>query len=74
MLLFRLPSQLYAQGQTEPKFLRFDVTPFLHAAGDKLQCLYSTDNVEIGNQLTVHARNGNAVQLTVPAAAFVVYK
>jgi hypothetical protein len=45
-----------------------------HAAGDKLRCLYSTDNTEIGNTILVAARNGKAVNLTVPPGGFVIYK
>ncbi len=46
----------------------------LHAAGDRLTCLYSTDAVDIGQSVAVEARNGKAVSLTVPAAGFVVYR
>ena len=46
----------------------------LHATGDKLSCLYSTDAPQIGSTLPVAARNGKAVQLTVPEAGFVIYK
>jgi glycosidase len=45
----------------------------LHAAGSHLTCLYSTTSAEIGQTLTVEARNGKAVSLTVPPAGFVVY-
>jgi glycosidase len=46
----------------------------LHTAGDQMQCRYSTTNTEIGNKVTIQARNGKAVQLTVPAGGFVIYK
>jgi hypothetical protein len=46
----------------------------LHRAGDTLQCLYSTDPVEIGRHVPVEARNGKAVLLTVPPGGFVVYE
>jgi glycosidase len=46
----------------------------LHAAGDRLTCLYSTDATAIGRPVAVEARNGKAVSLTVPAAGFVVYR
>ena len=39
-----------------------------------LTCRYSTDAGEVGRQVTVEARNGKAVLLTVPAAGFVVYE
>ena len=45
----------------------------LHAAGDQLTCLHSTNAAEIGQKLNVQARNGKALQLTVPAAGFVTY-
>ena len=45
----------------------------LHAAGGNLTCLYSTDAAEIGQKLTVEAKNGKAVSMKVPAAGFVVY-
>ncbi|MEV4511908.1 alpha-amylase family glycosyl hydrolase [Dactylosporangium sp. NPDC049525] len=45
----------------------------LHAAGATLTCRYSTDAGAIGQTVTVEARNGKAVLLTVPAAGFVVY-
>jgi glycosidase len=46
----------------------------LHRAGDALRCLYSTDPAEIGKSVVVEARNGKAVQLTLPPAGFVVYQ
>jgi len=46
----------------------------LHATGDTLRCLYSSDPSEIGRTLNVEARNGKAVQLALPAAGFVVYE
>jgi hypothetical protein len=45
----------------------------LHATGEQLTCLYSTDPAQIEGTLTIEARNGRAVQLTVPAAGFVIY-
>jgi len=49
------------------------IDDFLHAAGDRLTCVYSTDAAEIGRSVTVEARNGKAVWLTVPTAGVVVY-
>ena len=46
----------------------------LHATGDRLGCLYSTDAGDIGQTVLVEARNGKAVRLTVPPAGFVVYE
>lgn len=45
----------------------------LHAAGNRVTCLYSTNPVEIGRTLLVESRNGKSVFLTVPPAGFVVY-
>jgi glycosidase len=45
----------------------------LHDAGSQLTCLYSSDGAEIGQKVTVEARNGKAVLLTAPTAGFVVY-
>jgi hypothetical protein len=45
----------------------------LHAAGSLLACLHSTDATQIGSVVTVEARNGKAVRLTVPAAGFVAF-
>lgn len=46
----------------------------LHAAGDELSCLFSSDGKEgLAGKLRVEARNGRAVYLTVPKAGFVVF-
>ncbi len=45
----------------------------LHDAGSRLTCMYSTDGTQIGVRPLVEARNGKAVELTVPAAGFVIY-
>jgi glycosidase len=45
----------------------------LHAAGDELRCLYSTDHGQVGQAVQVEARNGKAVRLSVPAAGFAAY-
>ncbi len=45
----------------------------LHAVGESLTCLYSTDNAEAGRAIAVEPRNGKAVPLTVPPAGFVIY-
>ena len=47
---------------------------FLHRAGEKLTCLYSSDAAQIGQTLTVEARNGKAVNIRVPRGGFVVFK
>jgi len=46
----------------------------LHRADDRLTCLYSTDNAEIGGAAQVAPRNGKAVRLSVPAGGFAIYK
>jgi hypothetical protein len=46
----------------------------MHAAGDQLTCLYSTDPAQIGTKLRIEARNGKAVRLTLPAAGFAIYE
>lgn len=46
----------------------------LHEAGQSLTCLYSTDAAQIGQSIAIEARNGKAVQLTVPAAGFVIFE
>lgn len=46
----------------------------LHKIGDKLTCNYSSDAGQIGGTVTAEARNGKAVQLTVPKGGFVVFK
>jgi len=45
----------------------------LHQPGDILTCIYSTDAVQIGRTVTVAARNGKAVLITVPAAGLVIF-
>ncbi len=46
----------------------------LHSAGDKLTCLYSSDAAQIGQTVTVEARNGKAVNIRTPKGGFVVFK
>jgi len=46
----------------------------LHNAGDKLTCLYSSDAAQAGKTATVEARNGKAVNITVPKGGFVMFK
>ena len=45
----------------------------LHRAGDRLTCLYSTDPAQVGTTLSVEARNGLSVRLTVPRAGFTMF-
>jgi glycosidase len=46
----------------------------LHAAGDTLECLYSTDTRQQAQKLQVAPRNGRAVLLTVPPGGFVIFE
>jgi 1,4-alpha-glucan branching enzyme len=46
----------------------------LNHAGNVLKCIYSTDASQIGQSVTVEARNGKAVSITVPAAGFVIFE
>ncbi len=45
----------------------------LHETGSTLTCLYSSDATAIGQSIQVAARNGKAVEITVPPAGVVVY-
>jgi hypothetical protein len=44
------------------------------AEGELLKCIYSTDKEQLGKQVPVQARNGKSIQITVPAAGFVIYE
>jgi glycosidase len=46
----------------------------LHATGDTLIRLYSTDGGKVGGSVTVEPRNGKAVRITVPPGGFAIYK
>ena len=46
----------------------------LHAAGNSLTCIYSTDESQIGSSVMIEARNGKSVSLTLPAAGFVIFE
>ncbi|WP_433614491.1 alpha-amylase family glycosyl hydrolase [Dactylosporangium sp. CA-139114] len=46
----------------------------LHAEGDRLTCRYSSEPAFAGGQVSVSARNGKAVQLTLPPAGIVIYE
>lgn len=50
------------------------VDNLLHQVNQSMTCLYSTDRVQIGESVSVEARNGKAVQITVPAAGFVIFE
>ena len=44
----------------------------LHSAGDKFQCVYSTDGSKVGSLVAAEPRNGLAIRIEVPPAGFVV--
>jgi len=46
----------------------------LHEAGQELRCLHSTDPAQRGTTVSVEARNGKSVLLTVPPAGVVVHE
>jgi len=46
----------------------------LHAPGDTLTCIYSTDQGQIGQSASVVAANGLAVHITLPPAGFVLFE
>ncbi len=46
----------------------------LHQTGDQLCCIYSTNPGQVNQEIAVTARNGKAVELTVPAAGFVIFE
>lgn len=52
----------------QPRMAWVTIDNDLHQAGDVLKCIYSTDASQIGELVTVEARNGKAVLITVPAA------
>lgn len=58
----------------QPKTAWVTIDNSLHEAGDRLRCLYSTDNGQVNGEITVEARNGKSVLITVPAAGFVIYE
>jgi hypothetical protein len=46
----------------------------LQSAGEKLTCLYSSNAAQLDQTITVEARNGKAVNISVPKGGFVVFK
>lgn len=58
----------------QPKSAWVTIDNTLHKTDERLKCLYSTDEAQINTELTVEARNGKSVWLTVPAAGFVIYE
>jgi hypothetical protein len=50
------------------------IDDLLHQAGDLLTCVFSTDETMKGTSVSVEARNGKAILLSVPRAGFVLYR
>lgn len=50
------------------------IDDFLHQAGDTLTCVFSTRPADVGTAVAAAARNGKAIQITVPPAGFVAYE
>jgi glycosidase len=59
----------------QPRTAWVDLPSVVTQPGQSLKCLYSTDQNQAGQGLVVQSTSGrNAIQLTVPAAGFVVYE
>ena len=58
----------------QPRTVWVTIDNELHQAGDVLKCIYSTDATQVGQSVTVAARNGKAVLITIPAADSVAQK
>ena len=60
----------------QPQTAWVAVHPEIHQAGDSLECIYSTAADQVGSTLVVQSALGDrvAVQLTLPAGGFVIYK
>lgn len=47
----------------------------LHRAGDRMRCIYSSqDKSRIGQEVTVEERNGKSVKITALACEFAIYE
>ena len=46
----------------------------IHAGQGRMQCIYSSDSLQVGESSAVVSVDGSAVQIRVPAAGFVVYR
>jgi glycosidase len=58
----------------QPRTAWVTVEDELHQEGDTLRRLYATEPEGSPETLTVEARNGKSVRLTVPAAGFAIYE
>jgi hypothetical protein len=50
------------------------VDAMLHKPGDTLTCIYSSDPAQIGSTVTIQARDGLSVLLSVSAAGLIIFK
>lgn len=57
-----------------PRSAWVTVDASLQAARDALTCLYSSDPAQIGGRVTIEARNGRSVRITLPPGGFVMYR
>lgn len=57
-----------------PKTAWVTIDNDIHREGESLKCIYSTDPAKIGENIEIEARNGKSLQITVPAAGFVIYE
>jgi hypothetical protein len=58
----------------QPKTAWVTLDNELHQTRDVLKCIYSTDVAQVGQSVTVEARNGKAVLITVPASGLVIFE
>ena len=58
----------------QPRTVWVTIDYRIHEAGQTLKCIYSTDEDQVGSEVQIKPRNGNAVLLTVPEAGFVIYE
>ena len=58
----------------QPRTAWVTIDDSLHKEGELLTCIYSTDKEQLGKHILVEAKNGKAVEITVPAAGFVIYE
>jgi hypothetical protein len=50
------------------------IDSLLHKAGEFLTCIYSTEPAQVSQKILIESRNGLSVQVTVPAAGFVIFE
>ena len=58
-----------------PKTAWVTVDNNLHRSGNKLKCIYSSqDKSRIGSEIAIEERNGKSVRITAPACEFAIYE